>query len=341
MKSFLTIAVVLFAAAGLSAAEPLGSFDFDQRMMGLDLRTDGEGIVATFRHQRREYALDGELLSSVEMQDAFRVVAVSPSRKLMLHDTHPVDTRIVAWDPERGEVVGRPPADLYLMRPFQFLKEDEAIAVSGKGFVRFAAPSFRILETYPWPNEEKEKVWFQGYFRADENAPLLGVFARNVNYLNQPGGLLVWDLAKGTTVASLDLEHSPRGARISSDGRWYVVATAWKEDDEPRQRLQLIDREDTAKRWDLGTAETAPRVLFDPAGRRLAVLGEGHELVVHDVATREPVLREKLAVRQRLLHGPLLFSPDGRRLYVGYNLDTLEHGNWDWAGRVRVFDLPR
>lgn len=334
-RPFVLVITALAPFSALVAADPVVSLDFDERLMGLAMQSGGKGFVATVRHERREFNADGESTATFPMRDAFRVAAVSRDGRMMLHDTHPVDTRIVAWDLEKREIVGRPPEDMAISKPIQFLADDgsEAITFNQQGFVRFAAPSFEVLGRRPAPPAGER--WFSGFHQRGDG-PLLAVFMRDVNYQNRPGSISLWDVERVREVQSIAFEHSPRAAGVSRGGEWLVANLGWTEGETRRSQVLLVSRAAPTERWDLGTSGEHAGVAFNDDDSLLARFDDEGVLTVFDTDTRRERLRTKLGSGGRMLRGAMHFTPDNRRLYVAYN----EYGKADWVGRIRAFDLP-
>lgn len=137
----------------------------------------------------------------------------------------------------------------------------------------------------------------------------------------------------GETVTPLS-DHFTRAAQFSPDGR-HVASVG-------SANVQLLERDSRRLVWQVA-ARDAHALTFSPDGRLLA-LGEGGQTRLLDVDTGQVRATFKTSaatwkVGARGLNRAVAFSPDGKRLLVGYEgggaaVWNVEAGEPEWAART-------
>jgi WD40 repeat protein len=117
------------------------------------------------------------------------------------------------------------------------------------------------------------------------------------------------DARTGKTIWS-ELIPKVRSVRFSPDGRWLMVLPAGKP----------LQRRDAANGHLLHTFEGDPSGVLafalDNEGRRIASIGADHTLKIRDALTRQ-LLVQAQKLPDDFCAGPVCFSGDGRRVFLG------------------------
>jgi len=240
---------------------------------------------------------------------------------------------IEVWEMKRREIIGKPKTGVPLSDQIAFLTDDGSLAIMkvGSDFHRIEIPSFRTVRTDVGP--KTENLWFHGFYQMVGDR-LVAVYAYNTNYLGQPGAVVIWDIEGEREVKRIACDHSPRNCWLSPNGRWLVITTRHKVNDQAMERTRLYDATNAYKPWELGEGQS--RISFSPNGERIATLDVTNQIQIWKVQTHEPVSQFKIA-KDRILACGMQFSSDSKRICVGYNEATVRRGLWDWAGRIKLF----
>src|SRR5690606_28726805 len=74
--------------------------------------------------------------------------------------------------------------------------------------------------------QPEENLWLNNLM-ITRDKKWLGLYARNVNYQNQPGDMVIWDYQTKKIVRTIPLQESPRYTKFAPDST-YIVAGSEK-----------------------------------------------------------------------------------------------------------------
>jgi len=214
-----------------------------------------------------------------------------------------------------------------------FSSDDKDILVQHRSAIEhWDVKTLTLQRTFPQP---EENLWLNDLVISKDNQ-WLGLYARNVNYQNQPGDLVIWDYQAKMIIRTIPLQESPRYTKFTPDGK-YIMAGS---------------EQGTIWIWEMSCPEPQPKytlkghtkpfvtVQFHPDRALVITTSLDNSVKLWDLTTQQAIASNAFPNNGLAMHAQ--FTRDGKHVLMQGNVkaDTPD-GKFKWSGFVTLAKLPK